>query len=362
MKQRYKTDKQLIIAVILSSLYGLLLISSAVKSSGSYSNLIVQSMAIILGIVCMTIISYMDYSVILQFYKQIMGVYIGLLILVLIIGIGKAETGTNGWISLGPVNIQPSEFAKIGFILTFSYHLWSLGDRITVPKNILFLGLHLMVPLGLILLQPDYGTAMVFIFIAVVMLFYAGLPMRYFVGAAAVFSLSAPVIWNFVLQEFQKNRIRVFFNPERSPDGAGYNVIQSKLAVGSGLISGKGLYNGTQTQLGFLPGKHTDFIFAAAGEELGFLGAMLIVLLLGFIILRIFYQAGSVRKDSGAFILIGCGAMFLFQAFENIGMCIGIMPVTGIPLPFFSYGGSSVLTSYIAIGFVLSVIKRKENI
>lgn len=362
MKTQYKIDWVLLICTIVASLYGLLLISSAVKSTGSYSNVLVQSFAIILGIGLMIFISFMDYSAIMEYYKPIFGIYVGFLVLVLIIGIGRAETGTNGWINLGPVNIQPSEFAKVGFILTFAYHLSMIGDRITNIKNIAFLGLHLLVPLMLILMQPDYGTAMVFIFIAIVMMFYAGLQLRYFALGGGAFLLLAPLVWKFVLSPFQKDRIMVFLNPEASPMGAGYNVIQSKLAVGSGMISGKGLYEGTQIQLGFLPGKHTDFIFAVAGEELGFIGSMLVVLLLGFIICRIIYQASTVRKDSGAFVLVGCAAMFLFQTFENIGMCIGIMPVTGIPLPFFSYGGSSVLTSYIAMGIILSVLKRRENI
>ncbi len=362
MKSGYKTDLALIISTIVSALYGLLLITSAVKSTGSYSNVIVQSIGIVMGIICMVVISHMDYSAILQLSKYIMGTYVAFLVLVLIIGIGRETTGTNGWISLGPVNVQPSEFAKVGFIITFSYHLWYLGDRIKEIKNVIFLGLHLLIPLALILLQPDYGTAMVFIFIALVMLFYAGLPMRYFVAGGAALVVSAPLLWNFVFSEFQRNRFLVFLNPEASPMDAGYNVMQSKLAVGSGMVSGKGLFEGTQIQLGFLPGKHTDFIFAVAGEELGFLGAMAIILLLGFIICRIFYRASSIRKDSGSFILVGCGAMFLFQTFENIGMNIGLMPVTGIPLPFFSYGGSSILTSFIAIGLILSVIKRKDNI
>ena len=362
MKTQYKTDWALLICTIVASLYGLLLISSAVKSTGSYSNVIVQSAGILMGIACMIFISYMDYHAIMEYYKPIFGIYIGFLVLVLIIGIGRESTGTNGWINLGPVNIQPSEFAKVGFILTFSYHLSLIGNKITDIRNIALLGLHLLVPLVLILLQPDYGTAMVFIFIAIVMLFYAGLQIRYFVLAGGTFVLCAPLVWKFVLSPFQRNRILVFLNPEASPMDAGYNVIQSKLAVGSGMISGKGLYEGTQIQMGFLPGKHTDFIFAVAGEELGFIGSMIIVLLLGFIICRIIYQASTVRKDTGAFLLIGCAAMFLFQTFENIGMCIGIMPVTGIPLPFFSYGGSSVLTSFIAMGFVLSVLKRRDNI
>ncbi|MBQ2897114.1 MAG: rod shape-determining protein RodA [Clostridia bacterium] len=361
MQKKNKQASTLTALSIISSIYGLVLIASATYSSGSISNIIVQCAAIIIGIVIMLILKALDFEILLELNKIIFIAYTALLILVLVIGTGRQETGTNGWISLGPVNIQPSEFAKIGFIITFSAHLNSVSDKINSFKNIALLILHLAVPLSLILLQPDYGTAMVFIFITIIMLFFAGLKLRYFVIAGCAFLASAPFIWMF-LDEFQKNRILVFLNPELSPTGAGYNVIQSKLAVGSGMLFGKGLFKGTQIQMDFLPGKHTDFIFAVAGEELGFLGSLLIIALLSTIIFILVKNAADVKKKSGSYILAGIAAMLIFQSFENIGMCIGIMPVTGIPLPFFSYGGSSILTTFISIGVALSVLKRKDYI
>ena len=361
MQKRNKQVNLLTILSIICSLYGLVLITSATYSTGSWSNVIVQSAAIIIGITLMFILKAMDYEILLHLSKIIYVLFNAVLILVLIIGTGRAETGTNGWIALGPVNIQPSEFAKIGFIITFGAHLQAVGAEINKPKNILFLLLHLSLPLGLILLQPDYGTAMVFIFIAIIMLFMAGLKLRYFFTAGGIFLASAPLIWLF-LDEFQKNRILVFLNPELSPMGAGYNVIQSKLAVGAGQIFGKGLFKGTQIQMNFLPGKHTDFIFAVAGEELGFLGSLLIIGLLFAIIFILVRSSVEIKKDAGGFILSGIGAMLIFQCFENIGMSIGIMPVTGIPLPFFSYGGSSILTTFISMGVALSILKRKDHI
>lgn len=357
---REKTDTKLLVASVIASLYGLLLIISAVKSSDSKSNIIVQSIAITLGIVCMLVVSKMDYQVLLTLNKAVFVFYTLLLILVLFIGTGES-VGTVGWIALGPVNIQPSEFAKVGFILTFACHIASVQDKINQPKTILLLLLHLLVPLGLILLQPDYGTGMVFIFISIIMLFYAGLKLRYFFIAGGTFAAVSPLLWFFVLDEFQKNRIRVFLNPESDPMGSGYNVIQSKLAVGAGGFFGKGLFRGTQIQMNFLPGKHTDFIFAVAGEELGFIGGLLIILILGFIIFRIIKGANQVKTSAGGLICMGVAAMLIFQAFENIGMSIGIMPVTGIPLPFFSYGGSSIITTFIAMGLVLAILRQKEN-
>ncbi len=361
MKKRNKQVSVLAILSIVSSLYGLLLVASATYSTGSWANVIVQSAAIIMGIVIMFVLKALDYEILLELSKIIYIVYNALLILVLIIGTGRSETGTNGWISLGPVNIQPSEFAKIGFIITFGAHLHKAGGEINKIKNLAFLMLHLCVPLGLILLQPDYGTAMVFIFIAVIMMFMAGVKIRYFLIAGSVFLAATPLIWIF-LDEFQKNRILVFLNPELSPAGAGYNVIQSKLAVGAGQMFGKGLFKGSQIQMDFLPGKHTDFIFAVAGEELGFFGCILIIGLLCSIIFILLKNAAEVKKNAGGYILAGIAAMLIFQCFENIGMSIGIMPVTGIPLPFFSYGGSSVLTTFISIGVAMSILKRKDYI
>lgn len=361
MQKRNKQVTALTVLSIISALYGLVLIASATYSTGSLSNVIIQSVAIIIGLVLMFMLKAIDYEILLHLSKIIYVLFNLFLILVLIIGTGRAETGTNGWIALGPVNIQPSEFAKIGFIITFGTHLQAVASEINKPKNILLLLLHLAVPLGLILLQPDYGTAMVFIFIAIIMLFTAGLKLRYFFIAGGAFLVLAPVIWLF-LDEFQKNRILVFLNPELSPMGAGYNVMQSKLAVGAGQFFGKGLFKGSQIQMNFLPGKHTDFIFAVAGEELGFLGSLLIIGLLFSIIVILIKNSAIIKKDAGGSILSGIGAMLIFQCFENIGMSIGIMPVTGIPLPFFSYGGSSILTTFISMGVALSILKRKDHI
>ena len=361
MQKRNKQVTALTVLSIISALYGLVLIASATYSMGSLSNVIIQSVTIIIGLVLMFMLKAIDYEILLHLSKIIYVLFNLFLILVLIIGTGRAETGTNGWIALGPVNIQPSEFAKIGFIITFGTHLQAVASEINKPKNILLLLLHLAVPLGLILLQPDYGTAMVFIFIGIIMLFNAVLKLRYFFIAGGAFLVLAPVIWLF-LDEFQKNRILVFLNPELSPMGAGYNVMQSKLAVGAGQFFGKGLFKGSQIQKNFLPGKHTDFIFAVAGEELGFLGSLLIIGLLFSIIVILIKNSAIIKKDAGGFILSGIGAMLIFQCFENIGMSIGIMPVTGIPLPFFSYGGSSILTTFISMGVALSILKRKDHI
>jgi len=222
--------------------------------------------------------------------------------------------------------------------------------------------LHFAIIIGLIMLQPDFGTAMVFLAIFAGMLFVAKLNYKYILAALASALVAAPFLWFFFLGEYQKDRIRVFLNPELDPLRSGYQVIQSKLAVGSGQIWGKGLLNGVQTQHGYLPAKHTDFIFAVAGEELGFVGAVLIIGLIVFIICRCFYIAFNAKNSLGGFIATGIGMMLLAQSFENICMTIGLMPVTGITLPFLSYGGSSLVTTFLAVGIVLNIKIRHRVI
>lgn len=361
-KRSANFDKFLFITVIIAALYGIIAIFSATRSLGTNSNVIIQSASLFLGLCALIALTLFDYEQLDLFLKPIAGVCLFLLILVLIIG--KSDGwGAQSWIRLGPVGIQPAEIAKIGFIITFSYHLDKVSDRINEPKNVFFLLIHLAVPVALILLQPDAGSAMVFIFTFIVMMFLAGLSFKYIVPALGLGIISLPLIYYFLLSEYQQHRIQVFFNPEMDKLGSGYNVIQSKIAVGSGQFFGKGFLNGTQNQLGFLPTKHTDFIFSVISEEFGFIGAAIVIILLFAIISRCLKTASNSISPFGKYLCIGVAAMLIFHTVENIGMCIGLMPVTGIPLPFFSYGGSSLITNCIAIGLVMSVsyhsLKRK---
>ena len=356
MKQKRfaNIDKVLLVFVILSALYGIIAIYSATRSFGTYSNTIIQSGALVLGAVIMILLSLFDYEQFEVLLKPIGVVCILLLILVKIIGT-SGDWGAQSWIRLGPVGIQPSEIAKIGFILTFSYHLSKVSDKVNEPKTLLLLLFHLAVPAFLIMLQPDLGSTLVFVFIFIVMIFTAGISLKYVLYALAAGVIACPLIYMFLLSDYQKHRILVFLNPELDKLGSGYNVIQSKIAVGSGGFFGKGYLNGTQNQLGFLPTKHTDFIFSVISEELGFIGAVLVVILLSVIIWRCIKTAIDSKTLFGRYIAIGVSAMFIFHSVENIGMCIGLTPVTGIPLPFFSYGGTSLLTNLVAVGLVLSV-------
>lgn len=348
---------------IFCTIFGIVIISSAVNTmSGGTKFIIIQSGAAVAGIIAMAVFAAIDYEDLGDLSKFIYGVCVLSLVLVLVIGIGRESTGSKSWIRFGPIGIQPSEFVKIGFIITFSSHVASLKDDINSPANVVKLLIHAGVLIFLILLQPDYGTALVFICIMAGILFAAGISWKYIAGASGLTAIIVPIVWFFFLNDARKNRILVFLSPESDPSGAGYHVLQSKLTIGSGQIFGKGLFHGTQTQLGYLPVKHTDFIFGVIGEELGIIGCLFVAALLFGLIFRILANSSTAKNEFGSYVCIGVAFMLIAHVFENIGMCIGLMPVTGIPLPFFSYGGSSLLTNMIAMGLVLSVYMRRKVI
>lgn len=355
-------DIKLYIAVLLASVFGIIMINSASHElAGSSRYVTVQSAALIIGLCAALVITFLDYSVLYSLRYAAAGVSCALLVLVLILGFGREDTGTQGWISLGFVNIQPAEIAKVCFIVSLSAHISKIHEDINSPSNLLFLLLHLAVPAGLILLQPDTGTALVFVFIFIVMIFFSGISYKYIFFAAGAGAAACIGAWFFYLNDIQKARFFSFLNPESDPLGTGYHIIQSKIAVGSGQLFGAGYLKGTQTQMGYIPEKQTDFIFSVICEELGFMGAIVTIALLFFIIYRIFIDAHKARDTFGEMLCIGSGAMLLFHTVENIGMCINVLPITGIPLPFFSYGGSNMITSLIAIGMVNSTVMHRRT-
>jgi len=304
-----------------------------------------------------------DYEYLASISGYLYIVSVILLILVLIPGIGTYDNGARSWFRFGSlVGVQPAELVKLAFIITFAKHLSVVDDLINRPRNVVFLLIHAGILIGLILLQPDFGTAVVFGCIMITMLFTAKISWKYIGCGIGAVAAVVPLAWFFVLKDYQKERIINLFNPENDPSGTGYQVAQSKMAIGSGKIFGSGLYQGGSQHNNFLPERHTDFIFSVVCEELGFVGAVLVVALLVAIIVRCIIIGINARNNLGMYICLGVAAMFTFHVVENVGMCIGIMPVTGIPLPFFSYGGSSLLTNMIAIGMVLNVKYRSKVI
>ncbi|MBE7012041.1 MAG: rod shape-determining protein RodA [Ruminococcaceae bacterium] len=354
-------DFVLLFLTVLTSIFGMVMIMSATASPFKY--LLVQGVALILGITAVFFLMIVDYEYLAKMHKYLYAVSVFLLVLVLIPGIGTVENGARSWFRIGNlISIQPAEFAKLFFIITFSKHISGTGILLNRPKNVLLLCVHIIVLVGLVLLQPDFGTAMVFLCMAFVMLFAAGLAWKYIVALLGVATVAVPVSWFFVLQPYQKDRILTLFNPEADPMGSGYHVVHSKITVGSGQFFGTGLFEGASQYNNFLPERHTDFIFSVVCEELGFIGAVAVIALLVAIILRCVYIGINARNDLGKYICLGVASMFAFHLIENVGMCIGVMPVTGIPLPFFSYGGSSLLTNLVAIGMVMNVKYRSKVI
>ncbi len=361
---KFKNLDYILLGITLACVvFGIFAINTAVKSfDGNNSFVTIQCGGAFLGLISAFFVASVDYNRLGNYTKFIYAVCVLALIAVLVVGTGREETGSKSWIRFGPIGIQPSEFVKIGFIITFSKCVANYGDELNKPKNIFKLLVHTGVFVLLILLQPDFGTMMVFLVIFAGILFVAKISWKYIAGTMVFVAAAIPLAWNFLLLDYQKNRIRVMFDPESDPLAAGYHVMQSKIAIGSGGVFGKGIGQGSQTQFEFLPAKHTDFIFSVIGEEMGMIGCLICALLLFGLVLRCLYIANNSNNRFGSYICVGVACMFLAHTFENIGMCIGLMPVTGIPLPFFSYGGSSIVTNLIAVGLVLGVRSKKDDV
>ncbi len=332
--------------------FGLVLISSATATFGSHKNLIVQTGGIVLGLLMCLVVNTLEHRNLVRFSIPIYILCVALLGCTLLFG--KEVMGNKNWISLGPINVQPSEFVKIGFILTFAQHLHKVQPMINSLRALIPLGLHFGVIAVFVLMGGDLGTTLVFLFIFIMMLLAAGLHWGYFLGGGAAIAIAAPFVFD-QLATYQQMRILAVYDPSLDPLGYGYHTIQSKIALGSGGLYGNGLYNGIQTQYGILPEKQTDFIFSVCGEELGFFGCLVILILEAAIILRLLYIAKNAVDHTGCYICVGLAAMLFMQAAENIGMCLGLLPVIGLTLPFFSYGGSSVLALCMSMGLAMSV-------
>ena len=274
--------------------------------------------------------------------------------------------GASSWFNLGGFLYQPSEPMKIGVILCAAKFISIYQNSISSTKktnilSIIGISLIYILPVLLILMQPDFGTAMAFVMIAIFMLFKAGIKYRYILLGILIVIIMIPLIYFFVLNDNQQQRILVFLNPDLDPLGSGYNAIQSKIAVGSGMFTGNGLLKGAQTQFGYLPIKSTDFIFSVLSEEFGFILSSVIVIIYAILIIRIILVASRAKDNFASYTAIGIAGMFSFHFIENIGMTIGLLPITGIPLPFLSYGGSNMITNMIAIAIVLNISARKSS-
>ena len=350
----------LIIAIILC-IIGLVALFSATQET-EHDDFNKQCIWFVVSLVIMVGVMLIDYETLVKMSPIFYGLFIVLLIGVLFT---PEINGATSWFDIGFFSFQPGEFAKIFVILFLAMAITKIQERgkgeINRPTRLLVLLAILGVPVLLIVKQPDLGTAAAFIVAAALMIITAGIDKRYIIATVVLVVVSVPVIYNFLLPEHAKSRIDIFLNPESDPRGAGYNIIQSKLAIGAGGLTGMGLLKGNQTQLGFLYPKTTDFIYAVIGEEMGFIVAGAVIILYVVLITKCIYVAKTAKDEAGSLIAIGITGVFLFHVLENIGMVMGLLPITGVPLPFISYGGSSLITNFICIGILLNISSKRQK-
>ena len=349
-----------IIAIILS-IVGLVALFSATQET-EHEEFYKQCIWLVVSIIAMIVVMLIDYDLLVKISPFIYGLFIILLIAVLFT---TPINGATSWFDIGGFSFQPGEFAKIFVILFLTFAMRKIQERnrqdINKPTRLLILFALVGLPILLIIQQPDYGTAAAFIVATVMMLIVGGIDKKYIIACAILIVVSVPIIYNFILPEHAKTRIDIFLNPESDPRGAGYNIIQSKLAIGAGGLTGMGLLKGNQTQLGYLYPKTTDFIFAVIGEEMGFVVSAAVVICYVVLIVKGFFIAKTAKDETGTLIAAGITGIFLFHVVENIGMVMGLLPITGVPLPFISYGGSSLITNFICIGVLLNISSKRQK-
>jgi rod shape determining protein RodA len=310
-----------------------------------------------MGFATLWLLSRLDYQWLLERAPILYLLMLAGLLVVLVVG--HVRFGARRWVEIDGIPIQVSEFAKLVIIIVLARFLSGVRTDRLLLSDLMKIGALVGVPLILILLQPDLGTALTLVPVAGVGVFLAGIKWKHVLALVILAGLAIPVAWHFVLKPYQKARITTFLQPEQDPRGSGYQILQSEIAVGSGGLWGKGLGRGSQNQLGFVPVRYSDFILAALGEELGFAGVFLTLLLYVGLLLRLIMNARQSKDRAGMYLIGGVAAILGFHIFVNAAMVIGWMPVTGIPLPLVSYGGSATLFVFMALGLVMSVRLRR---
>lgn len=341
---------------------GIITIASAThvnKQGLTLSNYIIkQTGFFLLNLIAIFAFQRFDYRKLHKFAKPLYIIMILMLVAVMVVG--TSALGAQRWIQLGPITIQPSEFSKLLLIISLAYLLEKRVNKLNTFKQLVPVVLFVGIPFALVFIQPDLGTSLVFMAITAGMVYIANIRLKLVGRILGVILAGLPFGW-FLLKEYQKKRILVFLNPDIDPFGAGYHIIQSKIAIGSGKFFGKGLFHGTQSQLNFLPENHTDFIFSVIGEELGFIGCILVLILFFGLLYRGIQIARTANNPYGSLLAIGVVSMIGFQVLVNIGMTTGSMPVTGIPLPFISYGVSSLTTNMLSIALLQNIYKTSKQ-
>ncbi len=344
-----------ILTVLLAGVGALEIYSASFRDEGGYASK--QLLWLLAGIGVFFVTLWIGYRSILNLSNLFYIFTIGLLVWVLMFT--ETHSGSQRWITVGSFAIQPSEFCKIATILVLANFLAARSVLLKQKRTFAAAIFLAALPAALVLKQPDLGSALVFIPILIAMIFLWGVRIRYLVTLFLMGAASVPFLWH-MLKPYQQKRLLVFFNPQIDPIGASYTAIQSKIAVGSGGLFGKGWLQGTQTQLDFVPEHHTDFIFSVVAEEFGFLGAILLVFLFALLIGYAFQIMQHTTDLKARFLALGIVAYISFQVFINIGMTIGLAPITGLTLPFISYGGSSLIANFFAFGLLASIYKERS--
>ncbi|PYN76440.1 MAG: rod shape-determining protein RodA [Candidatus Rokuibacteriota bacterium] len=346
---------------LLAIAFGLVVMSTVTLTSlhvgrAGGSVVVRQILWFVVGLVALVLLASLDYR---RLVRVAPGLYLlGLAGLAAVFVLGRTVSGARRWVVLGPLSIQPSELFKICFVLMM---VWAITSRWAQPVGKLTLVLTLpivAVPVVLIIKQPDLGTALLLVPVLGILLVGAGMRLKLLGGLVLAAVAAAPLAW-LALKEYQRERILVFLDPFRDPLGSAYNVIQAKIAIGSGQLLGKGVAGATQSRLAFLPERHTDFIFAVFAEMWGFVGCLILLLCYVLLLLRGFDIAASAREPVGRLVALGATSLIAAQVLINVGMVTGLLPVVGIPLPLMSYGGSSMVASFMTLGLLLSVRMRQ---
>ncbi len=354
-------DKIFLILCTFSTLYGSMAVMSATRYKGSYSDFITQLAAFVLGLGIAVFISLFDFSTFTKYWY--IAAAVGLIPVILTFFIGYAPPGTDdkAWLYIFGVSIQPSEFLKVMFLVTFAAHLEAINEKINRIKVLIPVCIHAAIPVVLIHFQGDDGTALVFAVMALGMMYAAGLRIRYILMALGAVIVASPFIYFFVMNDDQRSRIISILSGQTDIQNTAYQQYRGSVALANGGWFGQGFLKGSLTQVAGVPEGYNDFIFVSIGEEFGFFGCFAVILLLGGICLRILQTGRKCSKKSGTYICIGVFAMLLTHIIINVGMCLSVLPVIGITLPFFSAGGTSLLALYMCAGLIMSVYMHRNS-
>lgn len=362
---RRNGDWVLLFLCLLTTCFGCVIVASASNHFGSSRYLVVQIAATLLGLMCYILLTYLRVDAIAERREVLF--FVGVFLILLLVPFGyDGGTGNKSWLKLPgvPVNIQPAEICKIIFVLLLARVMQANQNNISSFKSVFSMAFYLVALVGLnMVISHDAGVSLIFVFIFIVMAFVGGVKVWWFLCGIGGLAMLAPYIWNNLMQDYQKLRLEAIWNPDVDPLGTGvrWHTMHSLRSLSGGGLSGQGLFQGARTQVGALQAQHTDFIFSAIGEELGLLGCAFTLLLLALVVFRILYVGLRTRDYLGRMVCIGIAGSIIFQILINVGMCLGVMPVIGLTLPFISYGGSSIVSMYLAVGVVSSVYAHPDG-